>query len=272
VLLIFAAQGAIAESASYTPRPVSRILWIGFQNGQLSLEAKNAPAQEVLDQICAKAEIFLQASAPLKGSVTASFKDLPVEQALRRLFGADVSFIFLYPKQKATAGSVAVPSDVWVLAKGAGEASKTSNIPDSQETTAASQNSMQEIEGEFERNPMAAWNAAIGSRSNDVRLKAIAHLGKQPTRDSVDVLMKVVLYDRDAEPVIQQSALDALTGLAQTSPQIQEILAQQVENVAGGPPVMRQLAADILGIQLEPTGDQATSDQAPQDGEQPGAR
>lgn len=272
VLLALGFQGALAQTAPYTPRPVSRILWVDFQNGLLSLEAKNAPAQNVLNEMVAKTRIFLQASVPLESSVTASFKDLPVEQAFRRLFGSDVNFIFLYHGKKPAPGSVAVPSDVWVLRKSTVEAAKTSKTPDDKEALAPSaagdlQNPMQEIDREFEKNPMAAQNAAMGSRSQEVRLKAIAYLGQQPTRQSVDVLMKVAVLDPNAEPPVQQGALDALVGLAQSSPQIQEILAHHVETV--GEQNMRQLAADILGIQLQPSdpgapSDPATTDRGPQ--------
>jgi hypothetical protein len=116
---------------------------------------------------------------------------------------------------------------------------------------------MQEIEQEFARNPLAAQNAAMGARSPEVRLKAIAYLGQQPTRDSVDVLLKVATLDSNAEPPVQQGALDALGRLAQNSPQVQEILAQHVETI--GEPNMRRLAADLLGVQLEPTDDVGAS-------------
>jgi hypothetical protein len=259
-LLALGAQGTMADPAAYTPQRVSRILWVGFQNGLLSLEAKDAPAQKVLTEVCAKTGVFLHASVPLQGSITASLKDLPVEQAFRRLFGADAKFIFLYHGRNASPTSGAVPSDVWVLGTSMGEASTTSEAPDGKEAVAPSaaadtRDPVQEIEREFERSPQAALNAAMGSHNQEVRLKAIAYLGQQPKRESVDVLLKVATLDPNAEPPIQQGALDALGGLAQRSPEVQEILAHLVETV--GEPNMRQLAADILGIPLEPTDAEA---------------
>jgi hypothetical protein len=59
--------------------------------------------------------------------------------------------------------------------------------------------------------------------------------------------------------------LDALVGLAHSSPQIQEILAQHIETLGEPEPNMRQLAADLLGIQLEPIDAEAASDEAPKD-------
>jgi hypothetical protein len=162
-----------------------------------------------------------------------------------------------------------------VLGKSTAEAAKASKTPDGKEAVAPSaaggpQNPMQEIDREFEKNPMAAQNAAMGSRSQEVRLKAIAYLGQQPTRQSVDVLMKVAVLDPNAEPPIQQGALDALVGLAQSSPQVQEILAHHVETI--GEQNMRQLAADILGIQPEPTDRGAASDEGTNDRGQQGTR
>jgi hypothetical protein len=264
VLLAWGALWTVAEAASATPRPVSHILWVGFHNGLLSLEAKDAPAQRVLDEVCAKAGVVLQASISLQGPVTASFKDLPVERAFRRLFGSDANFIFLYHGPKPASGAMAVPSEVWVLAKGTGKAPQTATAPDDQAKEALSvedtQNPVQEIEREFARNPLAVQNAAMGSRHPEVRLKAIAYLGQQPTRESVDILMKVATLDPHAEPPIQQGALDALVGLVHSSPQVQELVAQHIETLGEPEPKMRQLAADLLGIQLEPTGNEAASE------------
>jgi hypothetical protein len=54
-------------------------------------------------------------SAPLTGTVTVSCTELPVKQALERLFGPEADFVFRYPE--GAPQPLAVPQEVWVLGK-----------------------------------------------------------------------------------------------------------------------------------------------------------
>jgi hypothetical protein len=156
--LALGAQHAVGETPASTPRPASPALRVGFQNGLLSIEAKDRPWERVLDEVRTKTGIFLYVSMQLEGSVTVSFKNLPLEQALRRLFGPDANFAILYHDQKSGPTSAAVPSEVWVLGKGSATSSNTPH--GGQEVASSAQegtnDSVLAIEREIARNPQAA--------------------------------------------------------------------------------------------------------------------
>lgn len=239
--LALGVQHAVGETVSPTPPSTSPMLRVDFQNGLLSVEARNGPWKKVLSEVREKTGIFLNVSLPLEGTATVSFKDLPIEQAFRHLFGPDANFAIFYRGRDSSAS--AVPSEVWVLGKGSGEAST---------------DPLQAVTKEFAKNQQAAQNAAMISPNREVRLKAIAYLGQQANRPAMTTLLKIAALDRRAEFDIQQGATDALRSLVKNNPQAREILTNIVE--AGGPPEVQQLATDILGTRPEPVDDEKTSD------------
>jgi hypothetical protein len=250
--LALGVQHAVGETPSSTSRPASPALRVGFQNGLLSIEAKDRPWQKVLDEVRTKTRIFLYVSMPLEGSVTVSFKNLPLEQALRRLFGPDANFAILYHDQKPGPTSAAIPSEVWVLGKGSAASSNTQH--GGQEVASSVQegpnDSVLAIEREIARNPEAALDAAVESRDQELRLKAIAYLGQHANEGVVDVLLKLA---EAREPRIRQSAREALEAMVQNEPQARVIVTHMLETMAT--PAMRQWASETLGVSLEPLDD-----------------
>jgi hypothetical protein len=89
-----------------------------FRDGLLSVEPRERPWTEVLEEVCEKTGIRCRLYPPAEGSVSAPFSDLPLERALRRLFPIGAGVVFVYQTTSATAGSAAIPSEVWVRAKG----------------------------------------------------------------------------------------------------------------------------------------------------------
>src|SRR5262245_50253164 len=120
--LILGVQHAVGETVSSTPPPTSPTLRVDFQNGLLSVEAKEGPWPRSLSEMREKPRIALNVSMPLTGTATVSFTDLPLDQALTRLFGPDTNFAIFYPSRAPASTSPAVPYEVWVLGKGSGEA------------------------------------------------------------------------------------------------------------------------------------------------------
>jgi hypothetical protein len=115
--LLAGAQAANARADALHLSPVgvseSSVLKVGFKNGLLSLEARQRPWTEVLNEIREKTGMRLHCSIPLEGSVTVSFTALPVKQALERLFGSGADFMFRYPEGGLR--PLAVPQEVWVI-------------------------------------------------------------------------------------------------------------------------------------------------------------
>jgi hypothetical protein len=216
--LALGAQHVVGETPASTPRPASPALGVSFQNGLLSIHAKDEPWERVLDEVRAQTGIFLRVSMPLEGSVTVSFKNLPVEQALRRLFGPDANFAILYHDRKPGPTSAAVPSEVWVFGKGS---AASANTPHGGQEVASSvqegtHDSVLALEREIARNPQAVLDAAVESRDRELRLKAIASLGQQAHEGVVDVLLALA---EAREPRIRQSAREALEAMVQNEPQ-----------------------------------------------------
>jgi hypothetical protein len=255
--LALGAQRAVGESPSSTPRPASPALRVGFLNGLLSIHAKDGPWEKVLDEVRAKTGIILRVSMPLEGSVTVSFRNLPVEQALRRLFGPDANFAILYANSKPGAPSAAIPSEVWVLSKGSVASANTPH--EGQEMTSSVPEGMndpiQAIEREFETSPRAALDAAIDTTNEELRLKAVAHLAWQPNEEVVGVLLKFVR--RYSETPIGQTAGSALEAMMQNEPQARALVAQELETT--GTPEMWQWAAEKLGVSMEGLDDEPGS-------------
>ncbi len=104
--------------ASSEPGPNSSKFWVRFERGLLSIEAKDASWLKLLEELGRRTEIVFHIKIPLEGSATVSFKDLPVEQAVERLFGSQVNFFLTYGGRHPARLQTALPSEVWVLGKG----------------------------------------------------------------------------------------------------------------------------------------------------------
>jgi HEAT repeat protein len=228
----------------------SRPLRVEFRHGLLSLEAQQAPWPKLLEALSRQTAIHLRVNGPLDGFVTASFKGLPIEQALRHLFGPDANFILLYDGPHSTRASLGRLAEVWVFGTVKLEASETLAARGRDSGPAASgrddgSTSGQEMEKWFARNPKAARDAALGFRDPEVRLLAIAHLGRQADRMAVDALLEIV---RDRDPHMRQSAVDALGPLRDSDPHVRGALGALMSTAED--PDIRQLAADSLGTPL----------------------
>jgi len=132
-MLLAAAQQANSGEAR-GPAPASDprdppTLTIGFQDGLLSIEANQWPWAKVLKKITETTGIHFHYTLALEGSVTLSFADLPVRQALERLFGPEANFLFRYPGVGDLPGFL--PKEVWVLGTVRGEGPAPSRMPGS---------------------------------------------------------------------------------------------------------------------------------------------
>lgn len=113
LLAAFTGVSTAAEAPRRSDAPPRPTLQVGFQDGLLSLKARQTPWNQVLTVLEQKSGIRFHPAFALTGSVSASVPALPVMQALERLFGSKAGFICRYPVG-ATDG-LAVPLEVWVL-------------------------------------------------------------------------------------------------------------------------------------------------------------
>ena len=93
---------------------------VSLRDGLLSIHARQAAWAQLLHEITKQSGIRFHYAIPLEGSVTTSFTDLPLKQALKRLFGPEANFIFRYPQKADQASPGGVPAEVWILGEASG--------------------------------------------------------------------------------------------------------------------------------------------------------
>jgi HEAT repeats len=115
-----------AEAATERPRdnlpsklksdlPNAKTVNVSFRDGLLSVEAKAGTWRQVLSRITERTGILFHHALPLEESVTVSFANLPVRQAIERLFGPEPDFVFRYD---AKPNSLApLTKEVWIFGK-----------------------------------------------------------------------------------------------------------------------------------------------------------
>jgi hypothetical protein len=218
VVVAFLMWGPVPTVALAGPsgvlRPNGGELSVGFRDNRLSLEAVEKPWQTLLGDLRRKTGIVLHVFPQPEGSVTASFRDLPVEQALRRLFGPDVHFVFLY---EAAGPRSAFPTEVWVLAEGQPAPAEVtaraqgSSPPDSappakeakgkaaspaEEAHAARLNELRAV---TDPAGLSSLLTALGDANPQVRQAAAEALGELGDESSVEALDRLLRGDADQE-------------------------------------------------------------------------
>jgi hypothetical protein len=252
LLLVLQSQFALALEHPLPP------LRMDFREGRLSLEVREGSWESVLQGLRHKTGIHLHLHIRLEGPLSVSFKDLPIERALRRLFGPEANFIFWYPAAHTANAASDRPTEVWVIGKTGGAPTSRQASSDGPEAPAvALPTNIPEPESEwttvFEKNPQAAQDMALRAADSEERLAAIAYLSQQANPGAVRVLLEIV---HDPDPHLRQSALDGLLPLLDANPQVRQGLTHVLQ--AAQDPEVRQLVTDVLGSPEESPPDQPT--------------
>jgi HEAT repeats len=202
ILLVLGAQGVtpcrIAVSASRVDSPTLRV---SARDGLLSVEAQAAPWVQVLDEVSRKTGTHFRLFSPLPGSVTIAFKELPAEQALRRLFGPNTNYVLRFPESNAQSVSPDFPSEVWVLGRGSGKIFETSDDKGNLAPEATENTSDPGQEGEKEdRAELLAALDALKADDPARRMQALSFLCESGKADERTVLsaLEAALADEDA--------------------------------------------------------------------------
>ena len=245
-------SAASPATASPEPSPNSTKFSVRFQKGLLSVEAEEGAWEKFLQELGRKSGIvFHLINISLEGTVTASFKDLPLERAVQQLFGRDVNLMFVYGNRQPPLLTSGLPSEVWVFGRDHTGIARTfrlkdteahSDPPDSEDAN----DPAQEMLREFERNPQAARDAARRHANPAIRELAIKYLGEQTTEEGMTVLLDVL---RDGDPHMRQNALDALGPSVENDPRVRKVMTQVMETTRD--PDVRQFVSDALGVAPE---------------------
>ena len=205
-------------------------LFIQLEEERLTVSAREISHRRLLEELARQLNFELILAGPLEQPRSLEIKGQPWEQALKTAL-APASWAFIY---ESAAGRPRL-SKVFVLP------SEEANTRHSAATAIEQPRSPgQPVEQEVERHPEAA-EAALHASDHEVRFTAIAHLGQQADHEALRLLLEIV---EDPDPDVLQSAVAAL-----------EALVQRAEDRE-----VQQLAAETLGIQLDPVTDEAVSE------------
>jgi HEAT repeat protein len=143
----------------------------------------------VLDEISKQSGIRFHYAIPLAGSVTVEFTDLPLKQALERLFGPEANFIFRYPQTADQADPRPVPAEVWILGKVSGAGADASR-------------SAAELKSSASGSDAAARKLADQDDSSSVETA-----DSQAEPEDIDTLLETTKAE---DPTLRMQALSAL--------------------------------------------------------------
>ena len=113
-----------------TPRPV-----IEFSGDRLSVRARNAPWDVVLQELARLTGARIRTERPLPGTLSQEFEALPLEQGLRRLL-REANYVFFYAKGEQDEAPIGKLTELWLLPK---EVSATQGRQRSSSETAAAE-------------------------------------------------------------------------------------------------------------------------------------
>jgi hypothetical protein len=165
---------------------------VTFRDGLVSIQADGETVTEILANVERKTGITLHVRAALpEDPVTLSLRDVPVEEALRRLLGPEANLLLVFDGSGGSGHSVA---EVWILRRGRGVTATpvAANPPT----------------GPIARPDTATPGATSPEDARQARVQAIGALGD--SNDVEQALPLLVAASRDEDPIIRKAAAEAL--------------------------------------------------------------
>jgi len=119
--------------------PADGIQSMRYEDGRLSLEAKDASLDKVLSELARMARLTIIADGPIEGRITVYAERLPLEKALRKILrGKDTSFVYAAKAETSPAEYDVMEVRIYLAKADKGEASRYSYTQESEERTRAS--------------------------------------------------------------------------------------------------------------------------------------
>jgi hypothetical protein len=256
--------------AALRDRPDSPAHRVSFRGGLLGIQARHAPWGQLLKEIGHETGIVFHFSVPLQGLVTLSFADLPVKQALERLFGPDANFIVRDRDATTSPDVPPVPAEVWVIGEvqtgcseairsprekpetgpiiSVGSASAEASKTEAGQTIEA-QEEGSELTGPADHTQGQAQDASklielAGDQDPNVRLQALSALtdSGKIDEDTVRSALNSALTDKDAK--VRAYAVEALARRA--GPDAADATAHLRVALHDPDPTVRAVAVDIV--------------------------
>jgi len=234
ILVVALALASLASSAHGQPA-------VTFADGKLAVDVADMPWPELLDALRASTGIDLRLVGSLPETATATFGPLPVDTALRRLVGEDAGLLFVY------AADPRVPSEVWILARGAGAAGGEALPPDEAEVVKGLLDERRDVRSDAVQSLVSvqeAWalEALSGVLTTDgdgeVRAAAAEALARIGSPEALSAFLPAIV---DPDPSVRMRALEALVHL-----QREDAAAILSEMLADPEPGVREAAVNAL--------------------------
>ena len=241
-------------------------LVIEFHSDHLSVQARHASWEAVLQELERHTGIKIRLKGPFPGTLTRAFEAMPLEQGLRRLF-REANLVFFYAKEAQAGAPTGHLTEIWLLPKERHTVAGKQPSPPASEapvltTPATNPEPAVEWARVFETNPQAARDMALNTAGAEERLAAIEYLSHQADPSAVGVLLEVI---HDPDPHMRQTALEGLLPLLHVDPQVQQGLAHALETAQD--PEVRQLVMDALESPGEPSPEEPRPDTGSDRGE-----
>jgi FOG: HEAT repeat len=114
-----------------------RVIMTGDTGAELRLEARQAPLDQVLNEIASKTGVPVHYSILPEGLVTATCVGTTVKQVVECLLGPKVDLVIRYPRGSSKADPHGQPAEVWVLGSSFGRSQTPVGVKDSGNCTTA---------------------------------------------------------------------------------------------------------------------------------------
>lgn len=208
---ILAALPLVAPLPGACERPDSPT--VRLSGSHLSVEARGVAWAQLLDELRRQTGIILRFATRPGWQVTASFRDLPIERALRRLFGPDANFLYVYGGDGHEGRAAILPAEVWVIDPGESALDAAMAPPAAAGLIEYRVAQVRAAAEEAEAADEAVVPALLGFLRDPlppVRKEAVAALGelRDEAASVMDALTELLVSDPDAD--VRWTAADAL--------------------------------------------------------------
>lgn len=228
-VLLLAAPAFSAEAKPLPAGPRGQAPSVSFRDGRLTVEANGQMLVDVLAEIKKKSGIkFTMRQTLPNDAVTASFRDVPIEAAIKRLVARDFDLVWFYAPPKSGRGAP-LPIEVWVVGRGertdAVVADKGAAPPSPKPVDAPGLGNRPEAAGDLADEPvdtaLPPFIAALNDPHPQVRASAAGALGEIGSPEAV-LLLRAGLADAESE--VREAVVDALGSIG--GPEAERLLRQ----------------------------------------------
>jgi hypothetical protein len=195
------------------------------QRARVSVGVQDQPQAEVVAELIRQTGIPIHIYAEDQGLLTASFRDVPLDQALRRLFGPDAQYAFRY--ELALPSAVPVEAWVWTAASRSSSGPALSSAAPAVDGDAFARR-LEIRRVADEQGSVSVQTLIAALRDGDASVRRDAAAGLVRRRDDSVVEELGALLMREPEPELRATAAEILATIA--SPPALIVLRQALDD------------------------------------------